>query len=328
MRCLIYNGTEPRVVTDRDEPDAAPGEAIIRPLLAGVCSTDLEICKGYMGYTGVLGHEFVGVVEAVCNNDDRDDSAGAAWLGRRVVGEINCVCGRCDMCTRGLGNHCRERTVLGIVNRDGCFAERFALPVANLHVVPDHVPDEHAVFTEPLAAACQITKQIDVHHGDTVTVLGDGRLGQLCAQVLALFSDHVTLVGKHAGKLAVAAARGIDTRLVADVRPAADRDLVVDCTASPSGLDMALRLVRPRGTIVLKTTVADAAPLNLAPIVIHEINLVGSRCGPFDVALDLLADRCVDVDPLITDRLPLADATTALRRAASPDHIKVLLTFD
>jgi len=218
--------------------------------------------------------------------------------------------------------------VLGIDGRDGCFADRFTLPVVNLHAVPDHVSDDRAVFTEPLAAACAIPQQIDIGRADSVTVLGDGRLGQLCARVLALHSDRVALVGKHADKLAVARAAGIDTQALADVRASADRDVVVDCTASPTGMDAALRLVRPRGTIVLKTTVAAHTPVNLAPLVIHEVQLVGSRCGPFDTALQLLAEGRVDVTPLITDRMPLADGVSALRRAAQPGQIKVLMTLD
>jgi len=325
VRALVFNGEQLTFRDDHPEPTLRSGEAIVRPLLTGICSTDLEICRGYMGYRGVLGHEFVGVVEAV-HAENRP--AAEQWIGRRVVGEINCVCGACDMCRRDLSNHCRDRTVLGIVNRDGAFADRFALPIANLHAVPDHVSDEHAVFAEPLAAACNIPTQIDIASDDRVTVLGDGRLGLLCAQVLAMHSDNVCVVGKHASKLARCRGRGIGTAMRDDVEPAADRDIVVDCTGSAGGLEMALRLVRPRGTIVLKTTVAGQSGIDLAPLVIDEVTVVGSRCGPFADALRLLADGRVDVESLITDRHPLTDGVSAFEGARHTDAIKVLLTLD
>ena len=330
MRALVFDGQQARV--DERYADAcaggAPlpsGEALIRPLLAGVCSTDLEICRGYMGFTGVLGHEFVGIVEQVAE----DVSPRAKELvGKRVVGTINCVCGKCDMCTGGLSNHCRRRTVLGIAGRDGCFAERFMLPAVNLLPVPDSVDDDRAVFTEPLAAACAIMHQLRVEGRPLVTVLGDGRLGLLVAQVMARLNATVRVVGKHPEKLARCERWGIKHRLVSDITPRADQDIVVDCTGSSSGLELAMAMVRPRGRLVLKTTVADGTPVNLAPLVINEIQLIGSRCGPFPDALSLLASEAVDVVSLISRRVKLANAAEALRLAKQSDVIKVLIEFN
>lgn len=322
MRALIFDGKQPRVIDDHPEPTLQPGEAIIRPLVAGVCSTDLEICRGYMGFTGVLGHEFVGVVDKV--HDDSDPGA-AALLGKRVVGSINCVCGRCDMCRRGLARHCRDRTVLGIAGRDGCFAERFALPVRNLHVLPETLDREKAVFTEPLAAACQIDRQLHIQGQPYVTVLGDGRLGLLVAQALARLNASVRVIGKHPAKLELCTKWGIKHRMLDELTPRKDQDIVVDCTGSADGLELAMRLVRPCGRIVLKTTVADAPPLNLAPLVIDEIELVGSRCGVFTDALPLLDADEVDVVSMISRRMNLADGVEALRAAQQRDVVKVLI---
>ena len=311
---------------DQPVPSALPGEAILRPLLVGVCSTDIELCKGYMAYEGVLGHEFVAVVESV------SDPAASHWIGKRVVGTINCACGKCDLCARGWPEHCRDRTVLGIYKRDGCFAERFSLPVANLLAVPDSVSDDEAVFTEPLAAAVEITRQIHIAKTDRITVLGDGRLGLLCAQVLARLSPHVQLVGKHPHKLALAQSLGLHALPLAQIPRAADQDIVVDCTGSPTGLPTALTLVRPRGTIVLKTTVAPAsttaafpAGIDLSPIVIHEITVLGSRCGPFDAALDLLTQKAINVHNLISRRMTLDQGVEAIAASKSSDVIKVVM---
>ncbi len=326
MRALVFDGKQPRLVTDHPGPGPGHGkdvgEAIIRPTLVGVCSTDLEICRGYMGYTGVLGHEFVGVVESVGNEAN---DAGKQLVGQRVVGSINCVCGRCDMCRGGLSSHCRDRTVLGIAGRDGCFAERFALPVRNLLPVPDSLADDQAVFTEPLAAACEINRQLHIAGSPYITVLGDGRLGLLVAQVLAQLNASVRVIGKHPGKLELCEKWGIAHRLLDDLTPRADQDIVVDCTSSAGGLELAMQLVRPRGTIVLKTTVADQAGVDLSPIVINEITLVGSRCGPFDEALGMLTEGRVDVLSLISRRMKLTDGLEALQAAQQPDVIKVLM---
>lgn len=324
MRALVFDGSKPSIET-RDEPELRPGEAIIRPTKVGVCSTDLEICRGYMGYTGALGHEFVGVVEKV--HPEAGDKA-RQLVDQRVVGSINCVCGTCDMCTRGLSNHCRDRTVLGIAGRDGCFAERFALPAANLLKVPDTIDDDHAVFTEPLAAACNVMQLLRVESRPFVTVLGDGRLGLLTAQVLSRLNASVRLIGKHPEKLALCEKWNIKHRLLKDVTLQADQDVVVDCTGSAAGLDTAMKMVRPRGKIVLKTTVAEQKGVDLSPIVINEIQLLGSRCGPFAEALSMLNAGEVDVVSLISRRIKFDDAVKALAMADQPGAIKVLIEMD
>jgi len=261
----------------------------------------------------VLGHEFVGVAES------------GPLAGQRVVGEINCACRTCDTCKAGLQTHCPNRTVLGILNHDGAFADRIAVPQVNLHAVPDTISTDVAVFTEPVAAAYQIPAQLSIARRDRIVVLGDGRLGNLCAQVLAGRSDHVLVVGKHPEKLALLQARGIATALVTEAIGERMADIVVECTGSDTGLPTALRLVRPRGTIVLKTTVAGTQTLAWAPFVIDEVTLVGSRCGPFDRALDGLSQGEVDVLPLISDRFDLSHGLAALQRAQVRPVLKVLL---
>lgn len=324
MRALVFDGSKPTLIDDHPEPTPAPGEAVIRPLVAGVCSTDLEICRGYMGFTGVLGHEFVGVVESLGNAADEE---AKDLLGRRVVGTINCVCGECDMCRRGLREHCRDRTVLGIAGRDGCFAERFCLPVENLIPVPDPIDNDRAVFTEPLAAACQVTRQLPIEGTPYITVLGDGRLGLLVAQVMNQLNASVRVIGKHDDKLALCDRWQVRSRRLDQVMPRGDQDIVIDCTGSASGLDTALRMVRPRGTVVLKTTVNDQKGVDLSPVVIHEVNIVGSRCGPFGEALGQLLGEQVDVLPMISKRVRFSRAVEALAAADQPGALKVLIEF-
>lgn len=324
MRALVLDGQGKLRVEGRyKEPAAGDGEALIRPTRMGVCSTDLELCKGYMGFAGVLGHEFVGVVEAVGAGVDK------AWVGRRVVGEINCVCGGCDMCLAGLKEHCRKRTVLGIAGRDGCFAERFVLPAGNLHAVPDNVDDDRAVFVEPLAAALQVARQLTIEGRPYVTVLGDGRLGLLCTQVLARLNATVRCVGRHEAKLGLCEKWGIKARPLSEVGLWQDQDIVVDCTGSAGGLVTAMAMLRPRGTLVMKTTVApgglDKAGVDLSPIVINELNVIGSRCGPFGEALDVLSSEAVDVVSLISRRMKLGDGVAALEQAGRGGVLKVLL---
>lgn len=322
MRAIVFDGRSLSLDTRRAEPELPPGEALIRPTRVGICATDLEICRGYMGFQGVLGHEFVGVVEKL---HDDVPARYKKLLGKRVVGNINCVCGNCDMCTRGLSNHCRDRTVLGIAGRDGCFADRFTLPAMNLLPVPDTLDDDHAVFTEPLAAACTIPQQIRIEDKPYITVLGDGRLGLLVAQVLAQFNASVRVIGRHENKLALCEKWAIKHRLVDDLVPRADQDIVVDCTGSAEGLKLAMQLVRPRGQIVLKTTVAEQTGVDLSPLVINEIQLIGSRCGPFAEALAQLNSGRVDVLSLISRRLPLDHATDAFHAAQQSETVKVLL---
>ena len=312
MRAVVLEDAV-TVRSDYPEPRPKAGEVSVQVLCAGICETDLQLIRGYMGFRGVLGHEFVGIAES------------GPFAGRRVVGEINCACRQCDLCRRGLPTHCSSRTVLGILNHDGAFADTITVPQDNLHVVPENMPTDIAVFTEPVAAAFQIPAQIQVQRTDRVVVLGDGRLGNLCAQVLAGLSDHVLVVGKHANKLALLHSLGIATVLRDQVEARRDADIVVDCTGSDTGLPTALKLVRPRGTIVLKTTVAGEQTLAWAPFVIDEITLVGSRCGPFDLALRALAEGRVSVAPLISDRFDLSEGANALEHARTKPVLKVLL---
>ncbi|HJR58309.1 MAG TPA: alcohol dehydrogenase catalytic domain-containing protein [Vicinamibacterales bacterium] len=313
MRALVLDHDGVRLRTDRPHPMPAAGEVLVRVVRAGICATDLQLIRGYKGFRGVLGHEFVGV------------ALGGAFEGRRVVGEINCSCVTCVTCLAGRAGHCPKRTVIGILNHDGAFADLIAVPERNLHAVPETVDTDAAVFTEPLAAAFQIPAQISISRDDRVVVLGDGRLGNLCAQVLAGFSDHVLVIGRHPRKLALLDARGIETQVGNQDANQAAADIVVDCTGSPTGLTTALDLVRPRGTIVLKTTIAGTQTLSLAQVVVDEVTIVGSRCGPFDRALDALASGRVDVKPLISDRFDLTAGVQALQRAGEPGILKVLL---
>lgn len=316
MRALVFDNTltyHPR----RTEPAAATGDTLVKVRQAGICATDLEITKGYMAFTGVLGHEFVG---EVVHSADRN------LLGQRVVGEINVVCGRCDLCLSGLSSHCRNRSVLGISKRDGAFADYLRLPAMNLHVVPSSVDDDAATFVEPLASAYQVTKQVNFDGRKWVTVLGDGRLGLLVAQVLRDADCNVRVIGRHPQKLALCEKWSIRSRPLADIVPRHDQDVVVDCTGSAAGFDLAVQMVRPRGTIVLKTTAAAGKPLNLAPVVIDEINIVGSRCGPFREALRCLAEKRVDVTSLIHRRMKLEQGVEAMELAGRPGVLKVILT--
>jgi threonine dehydrogenase-like Zn-dependent dehydrogenase len=313
MQAVLLGEQGARFIPDHASPPPREGEVPVRVLSAGICETDLQLIRGYMGFRGVLGHEFVGVAEA------------GTHRGRRVVGEINCSCRRCEWCREGLARHCPDRTVLGILAHDGAFAERVCVPEENLHVVPDDVPDDAAVFVEPLAAAFQVPAQLDLSRFGSAVVLGDGRLGNLCAQVLRLSGVDLTVVGKHPEKLAILKRLGIRTSLLADDRETRRADLVVDCTGSASGIPTAVRFVRPRGTIVLKTTVADDAGPPLAPIVIDELTIVGSRCGPFPRAIQALQRREVRVEPLISARFPLSEFERAIAAAHRNPNVKVLL---
>ncbi len=300
------------------EPLAGNGEAIVRVSLAGICNTDLELVRGYYPMDGIPGHEFVGVVEA---SPDAPD-----WVGRRAVGEINAVCGACVTCRAGRPGHCERRTVLGIRDRNGSFAERLALPIANLHRVPDTVPDEAAVFAEPLAAALEVQQQVRIERGQRVVVVGDGKLGQLVARVLALTGCEVTVIGLHAGKLAILPPGVLALHAREDTLPAGRRaDVVVECTGNEDGLGLALRLVRPRGSVVLKSTYRGVARVNMSALVVDEISLVGSRCGPMAPALALLESGAVDVRPLVHARYPLPEALAAFDHASRPGVLKVLI---
>jgi threonine dehydrogenase-like Zn-dependent dehydrogenase len=292
-------------------------EAVVRVLLSGICNTDLEIARGYAGFNGTIGHEFVGVVE---------DSTDRALVGRRVVGEINAGCGNCALCRAGDPRHCATRTVLGIHGRDGAHAEFLTLPVVNLLRVPDNIPDEHAVFTEPLAAACGVLERATINKSDRVAVIGDGKLGLLCAQVIALTGADVLLIGKHSSKLRIAERRGIE---IANPKLAAKRkqefDVVVEASGAASGFGLALDLLRPKGQLVLKSTFHGKTELDTARIVVDEISIVGSRCGRFSPALDLLKKSAIDVDSLISEEYPLSNGVHAMRRAGTKGVMKVLL---
>jgi threonine dehydrogenase-like Zn-dependent dehydrogenase len=303
-------------VQNRPWPRRRPGDALIRLIAAGICNTDLELQRGYYNFRGTPGHEFIGEVV---------DAADQALLGRRVVGEINLACGRCDWCKRGLERHCPRRTVLGIAGRPGVFSEYFTLPEANLHLVPDAISDDHAVFVEPIAAACEILEQVRIHRRTPVAVLGDGKLGLLVAQVLHANKLEVHLFGKHKEKLAIASAAGIRSKLTPAKPPAAAYDWVVEATGTAGGLKQAVAMTRPRGTVILKSTVHGDVSMDTAPVVVNEITLVGSRCGRFEPALDLLRKGKIRLDEMIRERLPLSEAPRAFRRAARPGALKVLL---
>ncbi len=313
MQALVFDGNA-RVARDYSEPRLRAGEAIIRPHLAGICNTDLEITRGYMRFEGVLGHEFVGTVVAC------DDPS---WLGRRVVGEINAACGTCALCRRGDSPHCPNRTTLGIDRRDGCMAERFSLPISCLLGVPDALPDRAAVFVEPLAAALEIIEQLHVRPTARVAVVGDGKLGILCAQVLRLAGSEVMLVGRHPERWDWLARLGVQGIAAGAINAGDWFDVVVDCTGHPSGLATARRLVRPRGHLVVKSTFAADSQLDLTRVVVDEIQVVGSRCGPFAPALRLLERGLVQTEPMISATFPLHDGISALR--AAEGNLKVLL---
>ncbi len=315
MRAAVVDEQGLRVVQGRAIPAPTPGEVRIRTLLAGICNTDLEILRGYAGFRGVPGHEFVGTV---------DEASDPSLLGQRVVGEINAGCGSCETCLAGREHHCPHRTALGIRGRDGALAEYFSLPRANLHRVPDTISDEDAVFVEPLAAACRILEQVHVGPSQRVVVLGDGKLGLLVAQVLALTGSRLLVVGRHPEKLAILARRGIETR-VEGQEPQGSADLVVECTGQPGGLAAARRLLRPEGTLVLKSTYHGPVEVDFSDMVVDEIRVVGSRCGPFAPALRMLAQGLVDVSSLVEAEYSLDQAQAAFEHAGRKGALKILL---
>jgi alcohol dehydrogenase len=294
-------------------PRPPPGYALIRMRVAGICNTDLELQRGYYRFSGIPGHEFVGTVVA---------ADASALVGKRVVGEINLACGDCSFCAVGLGRHCASRTVLGIVKHPGAFAEYLTLPEANLRLIPDHITDEEAVFVEPLAAACEILEQVEVARGSEVALLGDGKLGLLICQTLVAHGAQVTIFGRHAEKLRIAQQAGA---LVSTASDGARFPFVVDASGSADGLRQAVKLVRPRGTVIMKSTIHEAVSLDMAPVIVNEITLLGSRCGRFEPAIELLAAGKVDVRSMISAEFPLAEAPAAFAEAARPGVLKVLL---
>jgi threonine dehydrogenase-like Zn-dependent dehydrogenase len=309
MKGLVLNGRGGIDLREVARPERA-GECLVRVTAAGICGTDLQMLEGYAGFDGIPGHEFVGIVEAA------PSPAEAAWVGRRVVGDINIGCRRCRWCAAGVKEHCLDRRVLGIRGHDGAFADYLTLPSTNLHRLPDEVDDESAVFVEPVAACCRIFEQLPIGKDASIAVLGDGRMGLLVAQVLATTAANVTVLGRHDHKLDLARALGLNARHSQDELPASSRyDIVVDVTGRAEGLARALELVRPRGIVVLKSTFHGEAPLESWPIVVDEISIVGSRCGPFQPAIDLLAASSIKVKPLISRVTTLEEHQAAFDEA-------------
>ncbi len=315
MRALLISEEGISYRDDYPDPEPCEDEALIRVRYAGICRTDLELIKGYMGFKGIPGHEFVGIVS---------DCKDRELIGSRVVGEINIPCNRCNICREGLKNHCPERTVLGILGRDGVFAEYVTLPVSNLHRLPESVTDEEGVFVEPLAAAFEILKQVEISSSEDVCVLGDGRLGILVGMVLSTAGFNPVVIGKHRKKLSILDALGIETR-IHPVNMESEFDTVVDCTGSRDGIELSLRLVKPCGRIVMKTTVTDERTIDLNRLVIDEITIIGSRCGPFREAIDSLEKKRIDPIPLISKTFDLKDGVKAFNHASKRDVLKVII---
>ena len=313
MRAVQLQNNELVFSADAPEPVPVAGEVIVKVQQTGICETDLQLIQGYMGFQGTLGHEFTGVATA------------GRFAGRRVVGEINCPCGTCTTCEAGRPRHCPSRTVVGILNRDGAFADLLTIPESCLHEVPNHVSDEHAVFVEPVAAACRIVEQQIIQPTDRVLILGAGRLGNLCAQVLNPLCGELLVVGKHSAKLARVSDCGINTEQLRELKPQPVWDVVVDCTGSVSGMETARTCVRACGTIVLKTTVAAEQSVHMASVVIDETRVIGSRCGPFEPALQLIADQKLQLDSLISATFNIKDAVQAFEMSNGNDVLKVQL---
>ncbi len=318
MKAVIFDEI---LKLDNNYPIPVPktGEALIKVNTIGICNTDYEITKGYMGYKGILGHEFTGIVEKAQNK---------SLIGKRVVGEINCGCGNCEWCAQGLERHCPNRSTLGIWQREGCFAEYVCLPEKNLLEIPENVSNEEAVFVEPLAAALEILEQIHIPPYKKVIVLGDGKLGLIIALALNAAGLNLTLVGKHEEKLTLAKAQGVKTKLLNELKIEKTYDYVVEATGSITGFETSLALTKPRGTLILKSTIAASKEFNLAPIVIDEITVVGSRCGQFAPALRLLESKRIDVKPLISDIYPIEKSIEAFERNKEKSSVKVLVKID
>ena len=314
VKATIFDGKH--ITLDKNYPDPEFNETLVRVSLAGICGTDLEILDGYMQYNGILGHEFVGVVEKSSNSD---------LIGKRVVGEINAGCGKCDSCVNGVERHCPSRTVLGILKRNGAFAEFLSLPEKNLHVIPDSISDEQAVFVEPLAAAFEINEQISLKPEWNVAVVGDGRLAQLIIQVIKLTCSNITCFGKHEKKLEGLVQSGIKIKVGIESTDEQLFDLVIEATGSNSGFSDTMKLVKPRGTVILKSTIASRENLDLTPTIINEITLIGSRCGLFKPAIEALASGKISVNSMIDSTFSLEKFEDAIIYAKKPDTLKVFL---
>ena len=314
MKATFFDGK--KMIFDKNYPNPKFDETLVRVSLAGICGTDLEILDGYMKYDGILGHEFVGIIEKSTNSN---------MIGKRVVGEINAGCGKCDFCIKGMERHCPSRTVLGILKRNGAFAEFLSLPEKNLHIIPDSISDEQAVFIEPLAAAFEINEQVSLQPEWNVAVVGDGRLAQLIIQVIKLTCSNITCFGKHENKLEGLVQSGIKIKLGIESTDEQLFDLVIEATGSNSGFTDTMKLVKPRGIVVLKSTIASQENLDLTPTIINEITLIGSRCGLFKPAIDALATRKISVDSMIDSVFPLEKFEDAITYAKKPDTFKVFL---
>ncbi|MDC0885633.1 alcohol dehydrogenase catalytic domain-containing protein [Nitrosopumilus sp.] len=314
MKATIFDGKH--ITLDKNYPDPEFNETLVRVSLAGICGTDLEILDGYMQYNGILGHEFVGVIEKSSNSD---------LIGKRVVGEINAGCGKCDSCVNGMERHCPSRTVLGILKRNGAFAEFLSLPEKNLHVIPDSISDEQAVFVEPLAAAFEINEQVSLKPEWNVAVVGDGRLAQLIIQVIKLTCSNITCFGKHEKKLEGLVQSGIKIKVGIESTDEQLFDLVIEATGSNSGFSDTMKLVKPRGTVILKSTIASRENLDLTPTIINEITLIGSRCGLFKPAIEALASGKISVNSMIDSTFSLEKFEDAIIYAKKPDTLKVFL---
>ena len=314
VKATIFDGKH--ITLDKNYPDPEFNETLVRVSLAGICGTDLEILDGYMQYNGILGHEFVGVVEKSSNSD---------LIGKRVVGEINAGCGKCDSCVNGMERHCPSRTVLGILKRNGAFAEFLSLPEKNLHVIPDSISDEQAVFVEPLAAAFEINEQVSLKPEWNVAVVGDGRLAQLIIQVIKLTCSNITCFGKHEKKLEGLVQSGIKIKVGIESTDEQLFDLVIEATGSNSGFSDTMKLVKPRGTVILKSTIASRENLDLTPTIINEITLIGSRCGLFKPAIEALASGKISVNSMIDSTFSLEKFEDAIIYAKKPDTLKVFL---
>jgi len=319
MKAVVFD-KELKLDLNYSKPIPKEGEALIRVKLAGICNTDYEITKGYMGYVGVLGHEFVGVVEEVNGTEQ-------FWVGKRVVAEISWGCDdpNCEWCAKKNYRHCPNRHTIGIWKKDGCMAEYITVPTNILFEVPDNVTDEQAVFVEPLAAACEITEQLHIEPTKKIVVLGDGKLGLTTALTLNALNLDVLLVGKHQNKLDIAKSQGVQTKLLQDFKIEKIYDVVVEATGSASGFETSMSLTKPRGVLVLKSTVASGKELNLAPIVIDEITVLGSRCGQFSPALRLLKNNRIDFTPFITKIYDIDDAIEAFEANKSRESLKILI---
>jgi len=314
MKALHFDGQKMTFLTDHNNPK--PGETLVKINLAGICGTDIEILNGYMSYQGIPGHEFVGVVK---------ESENAHLIGKRVVGEINVGCGICESCKKGLERHCPHRTVLGILRRDGAFAQYLSLPEKNVHVIPDQIKDEQAIFVEPLAAAFEIKEQINLKQESNIALVGDGRLAQLVALVLNLSCQNITCYGRHKNKLELLKNLGIKTKIGIDSDDNQKFDLVVEATGSNSGFTDSMKLIKPKGTVILKSTLASKTNLDLTSMVINEVSVIGSRCGPFRPAINALASGRISVDNLIDSTYSLEKFQDAFEQAKKPDILKVLL---